>query len=78
MTRVPKIHLVLKLLLWILLETLFHFRRVIPLDLDASAPLRLKLLAQNLLGSVVLVVIRILSTLFSRSFCSLVDKKGEM
>ena len=76
----------LQLLLWTLLETMFHFRRTNPLaiDLDAIIPLRFKLPTQNLLGAVVVVVIaarlanRFLSTLFSRSFCSLVDKKGEM
>ena len=71
---------VLQLLLWTLLETLCHFRRTVPLDidLDATAPLRFKLPKQDLLGVVALVRNRILSTLFSRSFCSLVDKKGEM
>jgi hypothetical protein len=67
-------------LLQILLETPCPSRRVVPLGihLDVTAPLRFKLPKQDLLGVVALVRNRILSTLFSRSFCSLVDKKGEM
>src|SRR3954464_378578 len=70
----------LQLLPWILLEMLPPFRRTNPLviNLDAVATLRPKLPEQDLLGAVVLAASRILSTLFSRSFCSLVDKKGEM
>jgi hypothetical protein len=68
----------LQLLPWILLEMLPPFRRTNPLDIDVVATLRPKLPEQDLLGAVVLVASRFLSTLFSRSFCSLVDKKGEM